>query len=118
MTLTRQALTRLNSAPVEVRLFNGCFNKASVVASFSRYSVELRVEVTHPSLQWQCGNKNAVELVYWQSGNGSHLPLPAELEPLVEKLRACATMTHEEATALSRENALAFAEVAGQMGGY
>jgi len=116
MTLTRQALTRLNSAPVMVKLWGGCFNTASVTASFSRYSVELRVQVTHPSLQWQCGNKNAVELVYWKGCSGVPLEVPSELEVLVEKLRSAGTMSDEQARNLSRENASAFAEVANQLG--
>jgi hypothetical protein len=106
---TRQAVVRLFSSPVEVRLFNGCFNVASVKASFSRYEVELRVEVTHPFLQWQCGNKNAVELIHWMSCEGYRMELPPELEPLVEKLREAATMTDAKARALSQGNAEAFA---------
>jgi hypothetical protein len=103
-TLTKQALTRLNNEPVMVRLFNGCFNVASVRATFSRYQVELRVEVTHQLLQGQCGNKNAVELVYWQGCDGMPMELPEELEPLVNKLRALATMTDEQAAQLRQEN--------------
>ena len=116
MKVTKQALARLNASPVEVTLYNGCFNKATVKAVFSRYTLELRVEVTHPALQWQCGNKNAVELVCWKGCNGSLLPLPNELLPLVEKLREAATMTNEEATALSKENAAAFAGAMAAMG--
>ena len=106
--LTRQAVARLNASPIEVRLWNGCFNRAVAKAEFSRYTLELRVEVTHSALQWQCGNKNAVELVYWKGDEGSHLSLPQELLPLVEKLKEAATMTNEEAYRLSSENANVF----------
>ncbi len=115
-TLTPQALKRLNSAPAEVRLFNGCFNVASVKAVFSRYEVELRVQVTHPSLAWQCGNKSSVELLYWKSNEGTRLSLPTELEPLVQKLRKAATMTNEMAQRLSYENATAFASALQELG--
>jgi hypothetical protein len=108
MKLTKQALTRLQEAPVKVRLWNGCFNVASVEAKFSRYSVELRVETTNPLLEWQCGNKNKVTLVYWTGSNGQRLEVPAELNALVEKLRSAGTMSNEEAAKLSRETASAF----------
>lgn len=110
MKLTKQAVARLQAAPVQVRLFNGCFNVASVTAEFARYSVELRVEVTNPLLEWQCGNKNQVELVYWQGCNGYPLEVPAELNSLVERLRSAAVMSNEEAAKLNRENSSAFAQ--------
>jgi sRNA-binding regulator protein Hfq len=98
--LTKQALTRLQETPVKVKLWNGCFNVASVEAKFSRYSIELRVETTNPLLKWQCGNKNEVALIYWKSGNGQRLEVPAELNALVGKLRAAGTMSNEEAAKL------------------
>lgn len=107
--LTKQALTRLQEAPVEVMLWNRCFNIASVQAEFSRYSVELRVETTNPLLEWQCGNRNEVALIHWKSGDGQRIEVPAELNALVEKLRSAGTMSNEEAARLSRENAAAFA---------
>ena len=109
MKLTKQALTRLQEAPVKVRLWNGCFNTASVVAEFSRYSVELRVETTNPLLEWQCGNRNEVALIYWKGNDGQRMEVPAELSVLVDKLRAAGTMSDEEAAKLSRRNAAAFA---------
>jgi hypothetical protein len=107
--LTGQALTRLQEAPVKVRLWNGCFNTASVVAEFSRYSIELRVETTNPLLEWQCGNKNEVALIYWKGNDGQRMEVPAELSVLVDKLRAAGTMSDEEAAKLSRQNAAASA---------
>lgn len=114
--LTKQALKRLQEAPVEVRLWGGCFNIASVKAEFSRYSVELRVEVTNPALAWQCGNKNEVRLIYWKSCSGTPLEVPSELEVLVEKLRSAGTMSDEQARNLSRENASAFAQACSELG--
>jgi hypothetical protein len=116
MKLTNQALTRLQEAPVEVRLWNGCFNVASTEAKFSRYSIELRVETTNPLLEWQCGNKNEVTLVYWTGGKGQRLEVPAELNALVEKLRSAGTMSNEEAAKLSRENASAFTSACEALG--
>lgn len=116
MKLTKQALTRLQEAPVKVRLCNGCFNVASVEAKFSRYSVELRVEATNPLLEWQCGNKNEISLVYWEGCNGKFLEVPTELNVLVEKLRSAGTMSNEEAAKLSRGNASAFASACEALG--
>jgi hypothetical protein len=116
MKVTKQALARLTASPVEVRLYNRCFNKATAKAVFSRYTLELRVEVTNPALEWQCGNKNAVELVYWKGCEGFRLPLPEELLPLVARLQEAATMTSEEARKLSNENASAFAQTMTALG--
>ena len=106
--LTKQALKRLQEAPVEVKLYNGCFNVASVKAEFSRYRVELRVEVTNPVLAWQCGNKNEVQLIYWKSCTGEHLQVPPELKGLVDNLKVAGTMSDEQARTLSMENAFSF----------
>ena len=114
--LTKQALARLQEAPVEVRLYNRCFNVASVQVEFSRYSVELRVETTNPLLEWQCGNKNEVALVYWKRGEGRRIEIPTELSALVEKLRAAGTMSNEEAVNLSRENSTAFTAACAELG--
>jgi len=114
--LTKQAIARLNAAPVCVRLWASCFNRATVITTFSRYRVELRVEVTHPLLQWQLGREDKVELIYWKGCDGFPMEVPPELEPLVEKLRKAATMTDEEAQRLGKENAIAAADFAKEFG--
>jgi hypothetical protein len=114
--LTKQAITRLNTAPIRVALVNGCFKLAEVTASFSRYRVELRVEVSHPTLDWQCGCRQEVTLLYCVRDDGRFIPVPDELEPLVEKLRRAATMTDEEAQRIGRENAIAAAEYLREFG--
>ena len=114
--LTKQAIARLNAAPALVRLWGGCFNKATVIASFSRYSVELNVEVTHPFLQWQRGKEDKVELIYWKGCEGFFIEVPPELDPLVEKLRLAATMTDEEAQRIGKGNAIAAADFMREFG--
>jgi hypothetical protein len=113
--LTKQAINRLFAAPVFVGLY-GCFNKASVITTFSRYSVDLRVEVTHPLLQWQRGREDKVELIYWKGSDGFFIEVPPELEPLVEKLRKAATMTDEEAQRIGTEYAISAAEAMREFG--
>jgi hypothetical protein len=114
--LTKQAINRLFASPIRVALVNGCFNLAEVTASFSRYRVELRVEVSHPTLDWQCGCRQEVTLLYCVRDEGRFIPVPDELEPLVEKLRKAATMTDEEARRIGRENAIAAAEAMREFG--
>lgn len=114
--LTKQAVARLLASPVEVRLINGCFNIATAIAAFSRYSIELRVEVTHPFLQWQRGRGDRVELNYWKGSEGNFMEVPSELEPLVEKLRKAATMADEEARRIGTKNAIAAAELMKELG--
>lgn len=64
MKLTKQAIKRLNEAPIDVALWNGCFNIVTAKALYSGgKSFELRVEVTHPELEWQCLKHGSVFLV-------------------------------------------------------
>ena len=102
--LTTEAIKRLVSAPVEVKLWNGCYNTASVKATFARYSYELTVQVTHPLLAWQCGDKNEASLFFWQSCNGRQIEIPAELRHKIGEMRVAATMNESEAQAISDSN--------------
>ena len=114
--LTKQAITRLYASSVYVGFYNRCYNKAIVRATFSRYSVELNVEVTHPFLQWQRGRGDKVELTYWKGCEGFPIEVPPELDPLVEKLRLAATMPDEEARRIGKENAIAAADFMREFG--
>lgn len=104
--LTNAVIVRLNAAKIEVKLWNGCFNIASAVAEVSRHKFELSVEVTHPLLKWQCGDKAEVSLVRWKGSNGQFLAIPDELLPLIGRMRLAATMTEAAAAKLSEENKL------------
>jgi hypothetical protein len=109
--LTKQAVARLFASPIRVAVVNGCFKLAEVTASFSRYRVELRVEVGHPTLDWQCGCRQEVTLLYCVRDDGRFIHVPDELEPLVEKLRKAATITDEEAQRIGTEYAIAAADL-------
>jgi len=114
--LTKQAVARLFASPIRVAVVNGCFKLAEVTASFSRYRFELRVEVGHPALDWQCGCRQEVTLLYCIRHDGLLIPVPDELEPLVEKLRKAATMTDEEARRIGTKNAIAAADLMKEFG--
>lgn len=96
MKLTKQAIKRLQESPKVVRLLNGYFNKVSVTANFSRYSVELCVDVVHPLLE-RFGFHNKTELIYWKSYNGCHIDIPEELNPLIDEMKLLGTISDEKA---------------------
>lgn len=102
MNLTKQAIKMLQESPKVVRLFNGYFNRVSVTASFSRYSVELRVDVVHPLLE-RFGSHNKTELIYWKSYNGHHIDIQEELNPLIEEMKLIGTMSDEQAERILKE---------------
>lgn len=108
--MTKQALKRLLNSDLEVRMFNGCFNVVTAKSEFSRYSWELRVEVTHPTLAWQCGDNGEVSLWLMQGSSGVRVDLPAELNELVEQMKKAGQMTDAAAYELSRSNAKHFEE--------
>lgn len=115
--LTKQAINKLKSSPIEVRLWNGCFNKATAIAKYSgNKSYELTVEVTHPYLQWQCGDKNEVKITLWKGYTGTHCEIPEELEPLIEDMKTKATMQDDFALDLSNKNKYAFTEAMKELG--
>ncbi len=109
VTITKQAINRLKAAPIEVRLWNGCFNKAKVITNYSNNkSYELTVEVTHPLLEWQCGVHNEVVLTLWKGCTGHRCEIPEELNSLIEEMKSCATMQDDEALAISARNEQGF----------
>ena len=104
--LTKQAINRLKESPITVGLWNGCFNRATVKAKFARYTIEIYVDVTHPELVWQCGDKKDCYLIDWR--DGYQQPIPEELNELVERMKQAATMTDAYAKALSDKNRVGF----------
>ena len=113
--LTKQAINRLKKAETKVILWNGCFNRAVRKIKINRYEIELRVEVTHPALEWQCGNKDSVDIVYWKLGKIVK-DIPEELKDVVAKMKQEATMTDEEAYNISKENREAFEHSMRELG--
>lgn len=95
--LTAEAIKRLQDAPVAVRPVNGCFQVATSRVEFARHAFELKVEVTHPLLTWQCGDKKGVSLVAWKSSCGVNIEVPAELSDKLNAMKAAATMSDGEA---------------------
>jgi hypothetical protein len=115
-TLTPQAINRLIEAPIKVSLWNGCFNRAMATAEFAKHRFELAVEVTHPLLHWQCGDKNETSLVKWKSHEGMPVEIPESLNAKIALMVAAATMTKEEAEKLSARNKASYANSMDEMG--
>lgn len=117
MKLTKQAIKRLNESLIDVALWNGCFNVVTAKALYSGgKSFELRVEVTHPELEWQCGMHDSVELLAWKGGRGEFLEVPDELQPLIDKMKEMGKMDDSEAKKLSCENAKSFLNLLSELG--
>lgn len=112
--LTKEAIKRLYASPVHVQLWNGCFNRATATANFARHRFELRVDVTHPFLKWQCGTKDEVCLIHWSTGH--HIDIPDELYELVHTLTIEASMSDEEAMKLSEKNYQALSKSLSELG--
>ena len=100
MNLTKRAIKRLQAEPKIVQIFNGYFNRVTVTASFSQYSLELTVDVTHPLLE-KFGAFNEVSLMYWTNRDGGfRIGIPEELNPLVDEMRLMGKMSDEKAQSL------------------
>lgn len=115
--LTKQAIKRLIDSPKKVKMYNGCFNVVIATAKYSgNKSYELRVEVTHPYLYWQCGNKQEVKLVAWEGCAGTPIDIPEELNDLIVEMELLGTLTDEQAAEISARNAILFSEGVEELG--
>lgn len=110
--MNSRTIKNLYAQPIKVTLYNGCFNKS--VVQYNQY--ELTVEVTHPALVWQCGDKNNVNLIKWQGCTGHFVDIPESLNDLVESMKVAATMTDADAQKLSAKNADSFYQSMVELG--
>lgn len=105
MELSKEAIRRLLAADIEVSIMGGCYQRATVRAVFYHHIFELTVEVTHPLLVWQCGNRDGVHLVKCEkNGRSVELELAKALQEKVAQMRLAATMSDEMAYDLSEKN--------------
>lgn len=116
MRFTKEAINRLNEAPISIRLMNGCFNRAEAVAEFSRHRYELIVDVTHPVLHWQCGDRSEVRLYLMKGNCGHQIDMPASLQVKVAEMHRAATMSDSEAREISMRNAELLMNSLAEMG--
>lgn len=105
MELSKEAIRRLLAANIEVSIMGGCYQRATVRAVFYHHVFELTVEVTHPQLVWQCGNRDGVHLIKREkNGRSVEIELVKALQDKVAQMQRAATMSDEMARDLSEKN--------------
>lgn len=116
--LTKRHINKLYKASPTVQLTNGCYNVVSCKVKCNKRLVEVCVEVTHPSLYWQCGNKESVSIADYITTSAGIVydGVPEVLEPLVEKMKALGKMDDDFAEALSSKNTRLFTTWLNEMG--
>ena len=75
--LTKNTIKKFYNTPIEVNLWNGCFNKAEVNIKDNHKAYRLEVYVTHPLLAWQGGDRKEVKLIFTWSVHSQN-PVGAE----------------------------------------
>lgn len=92
------------------------FNRAEAVAEFSRHRFELIVDVTHPALHWQCGDRHEVKLYLMKGNCGHRIDMPDSLRAKVAEMQKAATMIDSEAREISLRNTELFMNSLAEMG--
>ena len=110
MTITKLAVKKMYATPIDVKLWNGNFNVASVTASNNKKRYELRYELSHEKLEPFSGERDKVDFIVWVGNSGVHEDIPDELLSLVTTLKAAATMSDEQAYNICAKNLEALRE--------
>ena len=81
-------LMLLDCEPV-VKLINGNFRVVEKTLRMSRYTLVLRVYISHPTLDYYNGNKShsEPELVFWQGCKGLQIDMPTVVEQHAKVLK-------------------------------
>ena len=114
--MRKSTMSKFIEAPVKVKLLNGCYNVATCKVELSSTTYELRVEVTHPYLRWQCGGTRIVSLTKWVGCKGYYEEIPEGLNDKVAQMKNMATMSDEEAKEISRMNKIDFLNSMKELG--
>lgn len=101
MILTQAVLKKLDEVPLEVRLWNGNFNKCTVERTINRRHYRIEVQDSHPLVQ-QFVSSSVMEqpVGVWYNHrliNYKDDPVPEELLPLIDKMKAVCKMQEEQA---------------------
>lgn len=101
MILSPTVLKKLDEVPLEVSLWNGNFNRCVVDRTINRRNYCIVVKDAHPIVQqfvMQSVVDKPVEVWYnHQLVNYQENPIPKELLPLVDKMKAVCKMQDEQA---------------------
>lgn len=101
MILTPTVLKKLNEVPLVVSLWNGNFNRCVVERTINRRNYRIEVKDAHPIVQ-QFVMPSVVDepVEVWYNHckvNYQNNPIPEELLPLVDKMKAVCKMQDEQA---------------------
>ncbi len=118
MELTKRTVEKLYAAPIDVTLYNGNFNKASVKVKNNKVEYELVVEDTHPLLRSLsiCKEPKTTFIVWGSPYMGVNEKIPDCLKDLESKLLSATKMTDEYAAQLYTNMVSALNEFYEDMG--
>lgn len=101
MILTPAVLKKLDEVPLEVTLWNGNFNKCVVDRTINRRNYRIVVKDAHPIVQqfvMPSVVNEPIEVWYnYCKVNYQNNPVPEELLPLVDKMKAVCKMQDSQA---------------------
>lgn len=101
MILTPIVLKKLNEVPLEVSLWNGNFNRCVVERTINRRNYRIDVKDAHPIVQqfvMPSVVDEPVEVWYnYCKVNYQNNPIPEELLPLIDEMKAVCKMQEEQA---------------------
>lgn len=104
MKLTPQVLKKLHAQPLEVRLWNGNFNRCQIKVDVNRRNYQIDVSGTHPSLkQFVCTSLIDDPVSVWYNYTRVK-DIPNELLPLIEKMKEAVKMNEEYAKQVYNDN--------------
>lgn len=101
MILTPNVLKKLDEVPLEVSLWNGNFNKCVVDRTINRRNYRIVVKDAHPIVQrfvMPSVVNEPIEVWYnYCKVNYQNNPVPEELLPLIDKMKAMCKMQDSQA---------------------
>ena len=99
MILTPIVLKKLNEVPLEVSLWNGNFNRCIVERIINRRHYRIEVADAHPLVQqFVIQSVRDEPVTFWYNHRRTPgEPIPAELQPLVDKMKSVCKMQEEQA---------------------
>ena len=97
--LTPAVLKKLDEVPLEVSLRNGNFNKCVVERTINRRYYRIEVVDAHPLVrQFVFQSIIAEPVTFWYNHSRKPgEPIPLELQPLVDKMKAACKMQEDQA---------------------
>lgn len=97
--LTPSVLKKLDEVPLEVSLWNGNFNRCVVERTINRRHYRVEVNDAHPLVhQFVIQSVIDTPVTFWYNHCCAvGKPIPKELDPLIEKMKAACKMQGDQA---------------------